>query len=850
MRVKQATSVAVFLMFLLLGQAMTAHINQIPSSDDDSSLEPSAIVMASNTTDSDGDGVYDVDDTCPNGNTNWTSSASSDYDSDGCQDYNEDTDDDNDGITDYVDACSLGSLGWTSTITTDWDSDGCEDAIEDTDDDNDGVTDLSDQCALGPVGWFSIPSTDSDSDGCVDTGQEYNENCGNDTNLTHNIVNIWGNTGGIQTYTDANGTTNESHSFILGDTVLWTAFTNCTVLGVDYFLTVEMKNLDVSNVVGVNTNNWTGDDQNWKFSSANAGMWTYYLPLGDFYFESNLYLNGSNQSYFTTVNYFSISTADSNNTGGNNTGGNNSGGNNSGSMNDSHCITVRNFTMSSTYFVEIDLVNICSDAIQYPGANASADHSGVSGFPNETNWFYMIGGNDTYNLSWQLSFDQSVLNGTTITLDFESVVLNCGPNNSWSHECPNSTLSHQFIYPSSNSGGNNTGGNTTGGNNSGGNDTGGNNTGGNDTAGPGENSTQNGTDNGENIVETLECTFGEINYEEEAEVIFYLSWTDASDVQHCGTLQFELYSDDAPLHAQNFRDHVEAGNYNGTVFHRVIDTFMIQSGDFQYGTGIGGYAYSWHGYCGGQQMNQVDCDEKQYSLPDESNSNYAHTPGTLSMAKTSQANTGGSQFFIVDADSTPSHLNGVHTVFGQAIAGTIDGVEVTGIEVVDAISQVEVGGSWGSSPTHDVTIINAENVELLDNDADGITDALDNCPLVANADQADLDGDGIGTVCDEIEAAVGGTNTGDGNTWEELCEEWEYSNPDLINATLPGNGCPNYNETIVEDSNPIPSIGMVGTVVAISAGFFIAIRREDEEQADLTVCDQALKSNHLLGSCA
>ena len=160
---------------------------------------------------------------------------------------------------------------------------------------------------------------------------------------------------------------------------------------------------------------------------------------------------------------------------------NNSTGNNS--SNDSHCMTVDNFTINSTYYVGIDLVNICSNAIQYPGVNTSVNHSGVSGFPNQTNWFYMIGANGTYNLTWQLSFNQSVVNGTPIQLDFEAHVLNCGPNNSWSHACPNSTFSHQFIFVSSNTGGNNTGGNNTGGNNTGGNNTGGNNTGGNNTGG-------------------------------------------------------------------------------------------------------------------------------------------------------------------------------------------------------------------------------------------------------------------------------------------------------------------------------------------------------------------------------
>ncbi|MGY8728803.1 MAG: thrombospondin type 3 repeat-containing protein, partial [Candidatus Poseidoniales archaeon] len=81
-----------------------------------------------------------------------------------------------------------------------------------------------------------------------------------------------------------------------------------------------------------------------------------------------------------------------------------------------------------------------------------------------------------------------------------------------------------------------------------------------------------------------------------------------------------------------------------------------------------------------------------------------------------------------------------------------------------------------------------------DDDGDGISDANDNCPLIANADQADLDGDGVGTACDGMELTV------------------------------------SENGTIEENGNAIPSIGMVGTVVVISAGFFIAIRREDEEE--------------------
>ena len=80
-----------------------------------------------------------------------------------------------------------------------------------------------------------------------------------------------------------------------------------------------------------------------------------------------------------------------------------------------------------------------------------------------------------------------------------------------------------------------------------------------------------------------------------------------------------------------------------------------------------------------------------------------------------------------------------------------------------------------------------------DDDGDGVADATDNCPLIANSDQADLDGNGVGTACDGLE------------------------------VTIDDNG------TIAVDGDSLPALGMVGTAVAISAGFLISIRREDEE---------------------
>jgi hypothetical protein len=175
MQVKRTLSVALFLTVLLLGQAMTGHLNQIPGIEQDSTLESTSVVMASNSTnDTDGDGIDDTYDSCPNGNTNWTSMATTDWDADGCQDSMEDTDDDNDGVLDAFDDCPTGSLGWTSSGATDYDSDGCQDSSEDMDDDNDGVSDVNDACSAysSDLGWTSSSVTDYDSDGCRDAGED------------------------------------------------------------------------------------------------------------------------------------------------------------------------------------------------------------------------------------------------------------------------------------------------------------------------------------------------------------------------------------------------------------------------------------------------------------------------------------------------------------------------------------------------------------------------------------------------------------------------------------------------------------------------------------------------------
>ncbi len=177
-----------------------------------------------------------------------------------------------------------------------------------------------------------------------------------------------------------------------------------------------------------------------------------------------------------------------------------------------------------------------------------------------------------------------------------------------------------------------------------------------------------------------------------------ISWTE-NGVSKTGTVSLELYANASPAHAENFKQLVLQGKYDGTKFHRIIDDFMIQGGDFTNGDGTGGHAIIWDGYCNGQAMeNSADCASTAWTLGDEADNGYVHDPCTISMAKTSSPHTGGSQFFLIPEDSTPSHLNGVHTVFGTITSGC---------EHVTAISQVAVSGPQGSTPVDDVTIESA-----------------------------------------------------------------------------------------------------------------------------------------------
>jgi cyclophilin family peptidyl-prolyl cis-trans isomerase len=134
-------------------------------------------------------------------------------------------------------------------------------------------------------------------------------------------------------------------------------------------------------------------------------------------------------------------------------------------------------------------------------------------------------------------------------------------------------------------------------------------------------------------------------------------------------ITIDLHRDDAPIHVDNFVKLAQRGEYSNVIFHRIIDDFMIQGGDFQNQDGTGGYAAEFYGYCDGQSSPSACSSETQFTIPDEADNGLLHDACVISMAKTSAENTGGSQFFLIPEDSNPTHLDGVHTVFGTITSG-------------------------------------------------------------------------------------------------------------------------------------------------------------------------------------
>ena len=141
-----------------------------------------------------------------------------------------------------------------------------------------------------------------------------------------------------------------------------------------------------------------------------------------------------------------------------------------------------------------------------------------------------------------------------------------------------------------------------------------------------------------------------------------------------GEIKLEIDEEQAPVTAANFIKLVNEGFYDGLIFHRVIENFMVQGGD-PTGTGMGGSSQTITG---------------EFRSNGHPNS-ISHKRGVISMARSSSPNSASSQFFIVHKDAP--HLDDQYAAFGRVAEG---------IEVVDKIAAVKTGAN--DKPAEDVII--------------------------------------------------------------------------------------------------------------------------------------------------
>jgi len=159
-----------------------------------------------------------------------------------------------------------------------------------------------------------------------------------------------------------------------------------------------------------------------------------------------------------------------------------------------------------------------------------------------------------------------------------------------------------------------------------------------------------------------------ISTDENQEVYKMESVTGVIEMQDGGEIVFELYPEIAPQSVSNFVELVRDGFYDGLKFHRIINGFMIQGGCPR-GDGTGNPGYSIKG--------EFDANGHENDL--------SHERGVMSMARSADYNSAGSQFFICHADS--DHLDGNYAAFGMV---------TDGMDVVDEIAGASVFGSNGS----------------------------------------------------------------------------------------------------------------------------------------------------------
>lgn len=155
-----------------------------------------------------------------------------------------------------------------------------------------------------------------------------------------------------------------------------------------------------------------------------------------------------------------------------------------------------------------------------------------------------------------------------------------------------------------------------------------------------------------------------------------------------GDIKIELYPEKAPITTKNFLDYVASGQYDHTIFHRVIDGFMIQGGGF---------------------TKEFDQKPTKAPIKNEASNGLKNKKGSVAMARTSDVNSATGQFFInVSDNSFLDYRGNSPSEFGYCVFGQV----IEGMDVVDKIKKVKTGsnGMYQDVPKETVEILEAKEL--------------------------------------------------------------------------------------------------------------------------------------------
>lgn len=182
----------------------------------------------------------------------------------------------------------------------------------------------------------------------------------------------------------------------------------------------------------------------------------------------------------------------------------------------------------------------------------------------------------------------------------------------------------------------------------------------------------------EENVDLSSGTIGDITYKETEEVTNYIK----IELESNKVILAELYPNIAPVTVENFQKLVKEKFYDGIIFHRVINNFMIQTGD-PTGTGMGG------------SEETIKGEFRRNGITN----NLKHERGVLSMARSNDMNSASSQFFIVH--KTYPSLDGSYAAFGRVLEG---------LDVVDEIAKVETDSN--DKPKEEIKMRSIRFIEI------------------------------------------------------------------------------------------------------------------------------------------